>query len=63
VARDSGGRAAAAKLVAARELALPVVLLDRPPAPPGVPTAPTVTAALLWLTSRAAPPPPPPPPI
>jgi precorrin-6A/cobalt-precorrin-6A reductase len=62
VARDSGGRAAAAKLEAARELALPVVLLDRPPAPPGVPTAPTVTAALHWLTSSAAPTPPPSPP-
>ena len=51
VTRDSGGSGAVAKLVAARELALPVVLLDRPPASPGVPTAPTVAAALHWLVS------------
>jgi precorrin-6A/cobalt-precorrin-6A reductase len=33
VTRDSGGEMTAAKLVAARELGVPVVLLDRPPAP------------------------------
>lgn len=49
VARDSGGTAAAAKLQAARELGLPVVLLDRPPSAPGVPTVDTVPAALTWL--------------
>ncbi len=49
VARDSGGAAAAAKLDAARELGLPVVLLDRPPPPPGVPTVDSVPAALAWL--------------
>ncbi len=41
VTRDSGGAMTAAKLVAARELGLTVVLLDRPPAP-DVPTVPSV---------------------
>lgn len=36
VAKDSGGDATAAKLVAARELGVPVVLVDRPPVPPGL---------------------------
>jgi precorrin-6A/cobalt-precorrin-6A reductase len=55
VARDSGGTGAAAKLQAARELALPVVLIDRPPPPPDVPTAATVPAALSWLTACRTP--------
>lgn len=49
VARDSGGAMTAAKLVAARELGLPVVLLERPEAPP-VPTVATVDGAVRWLT-------------
>jgi precorrin-6A/cobalt-precorrin-6A reductase len=48
VTRDSGGAMTAAKLVAARELGLPVVLLDRPPAP-AVPTVSTVDEAVRWL--------------
>jgi precorrin-6A/cobalt-precorrin-6A reductase len=44
VSRDSGGAMTKAKLVAARELGLPVVLIDRPPAPP-VPTVATVEDA------------------
>jgi precorrin-6A/cobalt-precorrin-6A reductase len=47
--RDSGGAMTAAKLVAARELGLPVVLLDRPPAP-AAPTAGTVEEALRLLS-------------
>ncbi len=54
VTRDSGGAMTAAKLVAARELGLPVVLLERPPGP-GVPTVATVDEAVRWLA--AAPPP------
>jgi precorrin-6A/cobalt-precorrin-6A reductase len=41
----------AAKLVAARELGLPVVLLDRPPAP-DVSTVATVDEAVRWLAAR-----------
>jgi precorrin-6A/cobalt-precorrin-6A reductase len=37
-----------AKLVAARALGLPVLMVDRPPAPP-VPSASTVAAAVAWL--------------
>lgn len=48
VCRDSGGDLTAAKLVAARELGLPVILLDRPPAPPA-PTVATVPDAVAWL--------------
>lgn len=54
VCRDSGGDLTAAKLVAARELGLPVVLMDRPPVPTTVPTVPTVETvdeAVAWLTS------------
>jgi precorrin-6A/cobalt-precorrin-6A reductase len=47
VTKDSGGPAA--KLAAAREAALPVLLLRRPPAPPGVPAAATPEAAAQWL--------------
>jgi precorrin-6A/cobalt-precorrin-6A reductase len=45
VAKDSGG-ATEAKLVAARERALPVVLVDRPPVPAGVEVVETVDAAV-----------------
>jgi precorrin-6A/cobalt-precorrin-6A reductase len=51
VTRDSGGEMTAAKLVAARELGLPVVLLDRPtePAAGSVATVDSVPAAVRWL--------------
>jgi precorrin-6A/cobalt-precorrin-6A reductase len=48
VTKDSGGEATAAKLVAARRLRLPVVIVRRPPAP-AVPHVATVDAALAWL--------------
>ena len=51
VCRDSGGDLTAAKLVAARELGLPVVMVDRPGVPPGVVTVPTVEEAMDWLTA------------
>ncbi|MFC1420508.1 cobalt-precorrin-6A reductase [Streptacidiphilus cavernicola] len=49
VTKDSGGAATAAKLTAAREAGLPVVLLRRPPAPPGVRTVPDPDAAVRLL--------------
>jgi precorrin-6A/cobalt-precorrin-6A reductase len=48
VSKNSGGTATAAKLVAARELGLPVVMVDRP-APAGLPTVATTADALAWL--------------
>jgi precorrin-6A/cobalt-precorrin-6A reductase len=50
VTRDSGGELTAAKLVAARELGLPVVLLARPPAP-DAPAVANVEEALAWLAA------------
>ncbi|MCO7221927.1 cobalt-precorrin-6A reductase [Klenkia sp. PcliD-1-E] len=49
VSKDSGGHMTAAKLVAARELGLPVVLVRRPPLPAGVPVVGTVEEAAAWL--------------
>jgi precorrin-6A/cobalt-precorrin-6A reductase len=49
VTRDSGGRWTEAKLVAARELGLPVVMIDRPPLPENVRTASAVADAEEWV--------------
>jgi precorrin-6A/cobalt-precorrin-6A reductase len=46
VTKDSGG--ATAKLEAARDLGVPVIMVDRPPAGPG-PVVATVADALRWL--------------
>ncbi|UWZ40335.1 cobalt-precorrin-6A reductase [Dactylosporangium roseum] len=54
VTKDSGGEMTAAKLTAARDLGLRVVMVDRPPLPPGAVAVPTVEAALAHLT-RATP--------
>jgi precorrin-6A/cobalt-precorrin-6A reductase len=48
VTKDSGGALTAAKLDAARERALPVVVVDRPSRPDGE-TVATVAAALRWV--------------
>jgi precorrin-6A/cobalt-precorrin-6A reductase len=52
VTKDSGGPMTAAKLAAARELGVPVVVVRRPPLPPGVPVVATVEEALEWVRSR-----------
>lgn len=45
VTKDSGGTATAAKLTAARTAGIPVVVVDRPPVPPGVAVVATVEEA------------------
>ncbi|AEV87875.1 cobalt-precorrin-6x reductase [Actinoplanes sp. SE50] len=51
VTKDSGG--SDAKLVAARELGVPVLMIDRPPLPAAA-TVPTAEAAAAWLAQTAA---------
>jgi precorrin-6A/cobalt-precorrin-6A reductase len=55
VTKDSGGPLTQAKLIAARELGLPVLLIDRPPEPPGVPAVQTVQAAVDWVAALGQP--------
>jgi precorrin-6A/cobalt-precorrin-6A reductase len=52
VTKDSGGHMTEAKLTAARELGIPVVLVRRPPVPPGVPVVATVDEAGAWVAAR-----------
>ncbi|MEV0620095.1 cobalt-precorrin-6A reductase [Nonomuraea sp. NPDC050404] len=49
VTKDSGGTMTAAKLVAARELGLPVIMVNRPPLPPGAHLVDAVEAAVAWV--------------
>jgi precorrin-6A/cobalt-precorrin-6A reductase len=49
VSKNSGGAGAAAKLAAARELSLPVIMVERPRLPDAPNSVETVAAALLWL--------------
>jgi precorrin-6A/cobalt-precorrin-6A reductase len=51
VTKDSGGDMTHAKLLAARERAIPVVMVDRPSLPLGVRSVATVEAATAWLDS------------
>ncbi len=54
VSKNSGGQGAAAKIAAARELELPVVMIERPPAPASE-TAKDVEAARAWIETRLLP--------
>jgi precorrin-6A/cobalt-precorrin-6A reductase len=49
VTKDSGGEYTAAKLIAARQLGLTVVMVDRPPTTGAPATVPTVADALSWV--------------
>jgi precorrin-6A/cobalt-precorrin-6A reductase len=48
VSKNSGGDATYAKIIAARELGIPVVMIQRPPIPPGDSVA-DIESALAWL--------------
>jgi precorrin-6A/cobalt-precorrin-6A reductase len=54
VTKDSGGRLTEAKLVAARELRLPVLLVERPPVP-DVPAVSNVEQARNWVAALVGP--------
>ncbi|MDS1271014.1 cobalt-precorrin-6A reductase [Lipingzhangella sp. LS1_29] len=54
VTKNSGGPATAAKLTAARERALPVVMVRRPACPHDVPEVSDVDAAVAWVRHRLA---------
>lgn len=49
VTKDSGGPATAAKLTAARHLAIPVIVIRRPPLPAGPEMVETVEEAAQWV--------------
>jgi precorrin-6A/cobalt-precorrin-6A reductase len=51
VTKDSGGAMTEAKLRAAGELGIPVVIQSRPPVPAGVPVETTVAGAARWLAA------------
>ncbi|GAA5197307.1 cobalt-precorrin-6A reductase [Rugosimonospora acidiphila] len=51
VTRDSGGEMTAAKLRAARELAVAVVMVARPPLPEGGTVVATVDQAVAWIAA------------
>lgn len=50
VTKDSGGPQTAAKLAAARELELPVLIIRRPPLPAGLEVVESVDEAVQWVT-------------
>jgi len=51
VTKNSGGSATAAKLTAAREMSVPVIMVQRPVKPAGI-TVTDVAAVLDWLADR-----------
>ncbi|GAA3210902.1 cobalt-precorrin-6A reductase [Actinocorallia longicatena] len=54
VTKDSGGPMTSAKLDAARRLGIPVVIVRRPPVPPGVPCVGTAEEAAAWVLERTS---------
>jgi precorrin-6A/cobalt-precorrin-6A reductase len=52
VTKDSGSALTEAKLAAARQLRVPVVMIRRPPLPPGIPVVESVEAAEEWVRAR-----------
>jgi precorrin-6A/cobalt-precorrin-6A reductase len=52
ITKNSGGAATAAKLVGARELGLPVVIVQRPATPGGVPEVADVQGAVEWVDAQ-----------
>ena len=53
VAKNSGGSGAEAKILAARDLGLPVILIDRPALPPR-PVVASVAEVMAWLHATTA---------
>jgi len=53
VTKNSGGPMTVAKLQAARDLGLRVVMVQRPLLPPGSAVVPTVAEAMRWITNSA----------
>ncbi|WP_245547223.1 cobalt-precorrin-6A reductase [Nocardia brevicatena] len=53
VTKDSGGGLTSAKLVAAREVGVPVVMVNRPPLPSGITVTETVAETYRLLCGRA----------
>ncbi|MDP9094812.1 MAG: cobalt-precorrin-6A reductase [Actinomycetota bacterium] len=54
VTKDSGGQMTAAKLLAARNRSIPVVMVERPPLPAAVNMVETVADAVTWLDRNAS---------
>ncbi len=52
VTKDSGGDQTSAKLTAAQQLGVPVIVIRRPPLPPGVQAVESVDQVVEWLTRR-----------
>ena len=52
ITKNSGGAATAAKLIGARELGLPVVIVQRPATPGGVPEVADVQGAVQWVDAQ-----------
>ena len=55
VTKNSGGGATIAKMWAARDLGIPVVVVSRPPLPPGLLTVPDPEGAVDWVARRLTP--------